>query len=507
MYLLKALLIIQLLLGTSCREQPENDLASSGIDHAGSKKELLEFDRENGFAHDIQLTEIELRIEKELSSLRANFLKVNGGQAFFNKPFQKVIQTVEESRLFRLIQNMPKGGLLHCHSGGITDISWLITQARNLPECFVFTLKGHTDFVYGQLAIFNQGEQPKGFIQLDEKFETDKNFENELFGLLTLQEPAQNTDIDIWEEFEKRFLRISRLVAYRPFFKAYYERAFLDLIEDNIYHVEIRFILEELYDLDTSYPIEITLKDLEEVTTNIQKEFPEFSLSIIYTSFKFFDVNTIDEQLKTAYDLKKKYPDLISGFDLVAEEARGNSISYFDKSWAKMEAFTEQYGFELPLLLHAGESRSTGNENLYDAILLNTKRIGHGLNLSYYPSLTKKVVQENILVELSPLSNKILGYVPDLGNHPARVLMSRGVQCSISSDDPSVFGYKGLSYDFFMAYIAWELNLKEIKKLVFNSIEHANLTNNRKKSAMQNLTEAWDEFVSEFAIELEDKDF
>ena len=39
-------------------------------------------------------------------------------------------------------------------------------------------------------------------------------------------------------------------------------------------------------------------------------------------------------------------------------------------------------GDRFQLYLHAGESYSRNNTELYDAILLGTKRIGHGFGLS-----------------------------------------------------------------------------------------------------------------------------
>lgn len=149
----------------------------------------------------------------------------------------------------------------------------------------------------------------------------------------------------------------------------------------------------------------------------------------------------------------------------------------------------------MPLFLHAGESNSVSNKNVLDIALLNNQRIGHGLNLMYFPKTMELIRQQNKLVEVSPISNQVLGYVSDLRNHPARVLLSNGVQCSISSDDPSVYGYEGLSYDFWVAFVYWELDVKALKKLVFNSINYSSLNAGEKKQAVEYLNKQWTDFV------------
>lgn len=102
----------------------------------------------------------------------------------------------------------------------------------------------------------------------------------------------------------------------------------------------------------------------------------------------------------------------------------------------------------MPLFLHAGESNSVFNKNVLDLTLLNNKRIGHGINLVYFPKTMELIKKQNKLVEVSPISNQILGYVSDMRNHPARVLLSNGVQCSINSDDPGYMDMKDLVMTF-----------------------------------------------------------
>ena len=48
-------------------------------------------------------------------------------------------------------------------------------------------------------------------------------------------------------------------------------------------------------------------------------------------------------------------------------------------------------GDRFQLYLHAGETYSRKNTELADAILLGTKRIGHGFGLAMHPDLIEKV--------------------------------------------------------------------------------------------------------------------
>ncbi|CAI8770896.1 adenosine kinase [Chryseobacterium sp. IT-36CA2] len=450
------------------------------------------------FDADIQLSDTEIVLDKKLFQLRKQFLSDTETKkiSLYNSSFNELKPLIEGSKLFEILQTMPKGGLLHTHSGGITDVKWIISTARKYQECYVFDQKDNDQFIFGQLGFFEKGKVPVGFVSLDKKLASTPDFENKLLDLLTLKRDSLCSYTDYWIEFEKRFKRISLLLPYRPFFKEYYLKGFQDLIKDKVQHVEIRYIFEELYDFQHGkYPLKTTITDLQDILKEVHKSDPQFTLKLIYSSFKFLDNESIEKQLETAFEMKKEFPDMISGFDLVADEAAGHNINFFEKSWAKMNTFSKKYGVELPLFLHAGESNSALNKNVLDVALLNNKRIGHGLNLIYFPKTMQQIRKQNKLVEVSPISNQVLGYVSDLRNHPARVLLSNGVQCSISSDDPSVYGYTGLSYDFWVAQVYWELDVKALKKLVFNSVNYSSLNDNEKKKAVTYLNQQWDDFV------------
>jgi adenosine deaminase len=59
-----------------------------------------------------------------------------------------------------------------------------------------------------------------------------------------------------------------------------------------------------------------------------------------------------------------------------------------------------------------------------DAVLLGTKRIGHGFAVVKYPSVLKIIKERKIGIEINPISNQVLKLVDDLRNHPSAILFS-----------------------------------------------------------------------------------
>lgn len=189
---------------------------------------------------------------------------------------------------------------------------------------------------------------------------------------------------------------------------------------------------------------------------------------------------------------------LIAGFDLVCEE----DITPPLKTYRRLIR-TAQEKSEPPLnvFLHAGESCARNNENLYDAIMLGTRRIGHGFALVNHPHLIELVKEKDICLEVCPISNLVLGYMFDLRWHPARSLMHRGVPMTISADDPGFWNTYGLSLDYTYASLAWELSLKELKQFAINGIKYSATTEEQKTEFRKKFDEEWKEWVEKLAQE------
>ena len=146
---------------------------------------------------------------------------------------------------------------------------------------------------------------------------------------------------------------------------------------------------------------------------------------------------------------------------MVNEEDFVPPVKEFAKEILEAREKDELEGF--PVVLHAGESCERRNDCLYDAICLGTKRIGHGFKLASHPHLLEIVKRDKICIECCPVSNLVLAYTLDLRTHPARSFLHQGIPVSISPDDPGFFGYEGVTLDYVYIFLAWELNLADLK--------------------------------------------
>jgi adenosine deaminase CECR1 len=106
------------------------------------------------------------------------------------------------------------------------------------------------------------------------------------------------------------------------------------------------------------------------------------------------------------------------------------------------------------------------------------------------------VKEKDICIECCPLSNMVLGYTKDLRTHPVSYMLSRGVQASISSDDPGLFGYEGVTLDYVYATGAWELDLRDLKQLSLNGIKYSSIIEEEKTYLREQIFDSkWNAWV------------
>jgi adenosine deaminase CECR1 len=118
---------------------------------------------------------------------------------------------------------------------------------------------------------------------------------------------------------------------------------------------------------------------------------------IIYSTIRSVSPEELQWYLDDCLQLKLEFPHLIcgtllrlrelpysnagSGFDLVGPENELKPLIDYLDPLLRFQERQKKEGIDIPYIFHAGETLGDGSMadmNLYDAILLGTKRIGHG---------------------------------------------------------------------------------------------------------------------------------
>jgi len=189
------------------------------------------------------------------------------------------------------------------------------------------------------------------------------------------------------------------------------------------------------------------------------------------------------------------------GFDLVGSEDDLRPLVDYIGPLLRFQARQKELGLDIPFMFHAGETLGDGtkaDDNLYDALLLGTKRIGHGFSLMKHPKLVQICREKGILIEVCPISNEILRLTSSMPMHPLPSLINHGIPVALCSDDSAVFGNMGLSFDFFQVLVASEVTgLIQLGEMARDSIRYSTLDEEAKGRTMGLWERRWDRFVEE----------
>ncbi|ELU42781.1 adenosine deaminase [Rhizoctonia solani AG-1 IA] len=213
-------------------------------------------------------------------------------------------------------------------------------------------------------------------------------------------------------------LKMYGILRYEPIWRKYVDQLLVSQIEDGISYVELRLSLDSTIpvisedttrNLTNSEVMNITISTIEEVSKRMraqgrEKEF----VGAIYTTGRGISYDEMVQALDECLALKEEYPDFL------VEDA-GYPLVYFLEALLNFRAEADRRGLDIPFMFHAhvikGETLDDGGEvdgNLYDALLLGSKRVGHGFSLVKHPLLMQKYRENGIAVEVCPISNGIL---------------------------------------------------------------------------------------------------
>lgn len=415
-----------------------------------------------------------------------------------SRSFFKTKNNISKSEVYQFIEKIPKGCSLHGHDLALTSFDYIynVTYYENLYAC---ETDGLLKLHFFRSDLINNECDWK---LINKWREEDKTFDERLINQMTIIVPNpevvyQNIN-DVWSKFANIFPFIEPLLSYKPVFQEQMYQVLLELYEDNVRYVEFRGYLPTVYDLDgrTYNQTEVVGLYIEAVEL-FKENYKDFQgARLIYAPHRKVNNETMSEYIKTVRILKEKYPNFVAGFDLVGQEDLGNPLIDFVKDLQNLSK-------EMNVFYHAGETNWYGQStdlNVIDAILLGTKRIGHGYALSKHPTALRLIKERDIAIEVSPISNQVLKLVDDIRNHPAITYISEGYPIVICNDDPGLWGAKALSYDWYMTFVGMtsrNTDLRFLKQLALNSYLYNAMDNQEKEDAIKQWRKDWSKFLLE----------
>ncbi|KAF1990029.1 Metallo-dependent hydrolase [Aulographum hederae CBS 113979] len=456
-----------------------------------------------------------------------------GGQFLTNK------DRIEDSKLWKIAQAMPKGGHLHLHFNAEIPPEILVEKARDVENMFIRSttpILSEQDVADTEVVF---SVMPTDTMEVD-LFSPDYNPEfrkpgstpwmrwsvfrpifQENFGqdaegwvinkmVLSPEEAygIRQTTNGVWARFNQGTRCFKGLLNYGTIYRWYIGAAIDSMIKDKVMYAELRPML-----LDKFIPTEdgqgklfhadqmrILVEEVHKKQEQLKEageldKFP-FGFKIIYCSPRSIPKEMMKKELQDCIKLKLEFPDLICGFDLVGAEDRPNHIGFYAEELQAFVKACEKLNISIPFMFHAGEtlldsggSRTTENSNLYDAVLLNAKRIGHGYSLVKHPHLVQEFKKKNICIELCPTSNELLHLCRNIKEHVYPQLLALGIPCTVNSDNPSLFrgdcrSSSSVSHEFYQVMVGSPtMNLHGWKQLALWSLEYSCLGDREKAEA------------------------
>ena len=132
---------------------------------------------------------------------------------------------------------------------------------------------------------------------------------------------------------------------------------------------------------------------------------------------------------------------LLSGADAPAG-AVAMGLGGPEAEWAPelySDTFARARAAGVPAVIHAGEA--AGPASVVGALDgLHAVRIGHGVRALEDGVLVRRLIDEQVPLEVSPTSNVLLGVTaPSISDHPIGEMIGLGMNVSVNTDDPGYF--------------------------------------------------------------------
>ena len=394
----------------------------------------------------------------------------------FDARYDEIVARATPAQLYAFLYDMPKGGDLHNHAGGANRSEWVYDvctdPSRNGGEVFYTRARfqGAPDAV--DPTSYYRTIRKKTYEMLSDRVKAEYV---PLAGL-SAQEKARwmasmrldGTGDGRVEFFSHIWPRLGQIEQCLPVITELVVENMKAVGAEHVGYLETQFLVEGMVDNDGR-----TIPDEEAVAFVRERlRHPDVAATGVTVRFQRTILRfspDAEKRLEQGYAFVNAHRDLWVGLNMAGIEENGYGYpSRFLDTFRKLRS---EYP-TLALSIHAGEMDGP-DSHIRDTLLLGATRIGHGVNLIKDPETLLLLQQtRRVLVEVNLISNRLLGYTPDLSRHPFPEYLRTGVPVCLNTDDRGMWD-SNMTDVYYTAVTLFHLSWEEILSLGRSSLEHS----------------------------------
>ncbi|HEY5078949.1 MAG TPA: hypothetical protein VII43_03850 [Opitutaceae bacterium] len=421
--------------------------------------------------------------------------------ADFDARFDEIVARATPAQLYAFLYDMPKGGDLHNHSGGANRSEWLFDActdpARNGGETFYTCARFAGTADEAKPAAHYRTVRSNAYASMGAS-----KSEYVALGDLTADEKAawlasmrlDGTGNGRTEFFSNIWPRINATTGCLPLATELLVENMRAFGAEHVAYLETQFISEGMLDNDGSViPDDVAVAYVKNRLAQPDAVATGVCVRFLRTILRF--APDAETRLEKAYRFADAYRDLWVGLNLAGIEE--NPAGPPSRFLATFRALRARYP-TLALSIHAGEMDGA-DKHVRDTLLLGATRIGHGVNLIKDPDTLLLLQQtRRVLVEINLISNRLLGYVPDLSKHPFPEYLRTGVPVCLNTDDRGMWD-SNLTDEYFTAVTQFHLSWEEILQMGRDSLSHSFVQQPEKERLLADFDRRIADFESRYA--------
>lgn len=199
------------------------------------------------------LSEKEEALNKHVMELKMNSLSsglLDPAKFIPAQHFFEVMDEINKDELFKIIQKMPKGGVLHAHDTALCNLDFII-QLTYWDHLWQTTdpTSMRPRFRFSRLQPMHKDEEWT-LVKKERERSGAKEYDSQLRKMISLYNTNPNTearDVNaMWERFMEIFAITDGILLYKEAWSHYFLQALMEFSADEVQYLEVRSTLPKV---------------------------------------------------------------------------------------------------------------------------------------------------------------------------------------------------------------------------------------------------------------------